>query len=1143
MAVITLPVTFQNSFWSQDYRSGLQVLFNQLEKGVVENEEIAAFIRARAAAESALAATLTSATPGTFLQEDGASLHLAFHGLKEESIAQGKLHAEAAKDLQTKIADPFSEWAKGYKERLQSSRANILDGFVHAYEHVQSDVANLKNSYVNKTHKADELEDDVRFAPISQPVGDIYTSPSLVPRDKRVPRTPVRQPTMSERITARLKDFKLNTSTPRAEAPADQTHEVHFDADAEEKGPDSPRADKGKGRAVDPEAPMLASPPPMETPLPPPRLATDPVPPPPAPPILVAGVAFTHQELSALMTRAKAELPLRSVRFPLLGEYHDAFSGEEFTMWLRENVKQLDGDLDRTEEAAKELAERQGLLRRLGELGNVFENADDAFYQFRPKAFNLEVPKPKDEKILSPLQHNLSPLAENVAKRTAGFASLVTKALNQNQAGEAPYVRARREAESADNEYRIAVRKLDRQRLGLEERIEDTLKTLQKWELDRLRAVKTVLGQYQACLESLSKGTTPSLERSSTLIASYQPESDLKALIEQHRTGPFRPNAHVYESVTHDESDVVFGIDLRKWADSGFWSTNSWASSPEQRDMIPPVLTALFGALTEAYSKLPGDVEKRKTWIYEVPLVASHHLRETLNAVSATQAIPDDALAKYDAPVIASAVKLWALELDPPLCMYESWDEFRKLYPTAGAMNPDEQPSEEQHIQELQAALQKLPRIHLIVLDTLLKHLRDLIDSTAEGDEPNDVYINKLALGLGRAILRPRAETKFSIQDRHPTLLFIDLLSKYAAILPPTVEKKKREFERKVPVRKRTRPTDMRMSRSRISAGADLKELQAQALAQRGLKVKSEPTVPPVPAISDMHKDAQQLPSPDQSATSESSAVTVSDEPESQPPHDEIAARDNGSPDYSRIPPPPSKEQSVDFSKIPPPPPLASRSPVSQVQAPVSKPPVDMPPVFKEPPPEDEDLPPRPMFKEPPPELGSPEAPRFREPQMAPAARSDSPELPMPTFKEPPREPVSPAATSPGIPSPSSASRPTSPKVGSASSRSVSPVKPSLSRHSSVTSSTGGISPSTRGPRLARGPRPSGSSVSSMVSNFNNRSSITNTAGLARPGSPATGHARSPSRPTGQVKRSSASRASAFERRTMHSDAEDEVTQ
>lgn len=32
MAVLSLPLTFTNSFWSQDYRGGLQVLFDKLEQ-------------------------------------------------------------------------------------------------------------------------------------------------------------------------------------------------------------------------------------------------------------------------------------------------------------------------------------------------------------------------------------------------------------------------------------------------------------------------------------------------------------------------------------------------------------------------------------------------------------------------------------------------------------------------------------------------------------------------------------------------------------------------------------------------------------------------------------------------------------------------------------------------------------------------------------------------------------------------------------------------------------------------------------------------------------------------------------------------------------------------------------------------------
>lgn len=96
-----------------------------------------------------------------------------------------------------------------------------------------------------------------------------------------------------------------------------------------------------------------------------------------------------------------------------------------------------------------------------------------------------------DGQMLSPLQKNISPLAEDAAKRATSFANLVTKAFVTNGSGEPAHVRARREADAADKEYRVSVRKLDRQRLGLEERIEETLKTLQKWEMDRLRAIKT----------------------------------------------------------------------------------------------------------------------------------------------------------------------------------------------------------------------------------------------------------------------------------------------------------------------------------------------------------------------------------------------------------------------------------------------------------------------------------------------------------------------------------------------------------------------------------------------------------------------------------------------------------------------------
>lgn len=141
---------------------------------------------------------------------------------------------------------------------------------------------------------------------------------------------------------------------------------------------------------------------------------------------------------------------------------------------------------------------------------------------------------------------------------------------------------------------------------------------------------------------------------------------------------------------------------MRKWSDGGW---NAVRNGEEPKETIPDVLSALLSALNEKYPKFSTDsgelstmfivlwesdsqLEKRKTWIYEVPLSAVHHLREALNAIPPGDAISSEMLEKYDAPVIASAIKLWALELDPPLGLYEGWEDFRRLYPSGEFFSP-----------------------------------------------------------------------------------------------------------------------------------------------------------------------------------------------------------------------------------------------------------------------------------------------------------------------------------------------------------------------------------------------------------------------------------------------------------------------
>ena len=75
------------------------------------------------------------------------------------------------------------------------------------------------------------------------------------------------------------------------------------------------------------------------------------------PPITIAGLSLPQAAISNLLNRAAATMPLRPVRFPLIGEYQDCFSGEDFVLWLKENVHGLGDSFDRAEDAAKDLYE------------------------------------------------------------------------------------------------------------------------------------------------------------------------------------------------------------------------------------------------------------------------------------------------------------------------------------------------------------------------------------------------------------------------------------------------------------------------------------------------------------------------------------------------------------------------------------------------------------------------------------------------------------------------------------------------------------------------------------------------------------------------------------------------------------------
>ncbi len=102
---------------------------------------------------------------------------------------------------------------------------------------------------------------------------------------------------------------------------------------------------------------------------------------------------------------------------------------------------------------------------------------------------------------------------------------------------------------------------------------------------------------------------------------------------------------------------------------------------------------------------------------------------------------------RFDAPVIAATVKLWLLELDPPVMDYNIYHSLKVKALSDSQAKQGETSGFDAAAQE---GLKRLSSSQVVVLDAIMGHLRNLIDST-QTEERNETFIKKLSLSMGRS--------------------------------------------------------------------------------------------------------------------------------------------------------------------------------------------------------------------------------------------------------------------------------------------------------------------------------------------------------------------------------------------------------
>lgn len=355
---------------------------------------------------------------------------------------------------------------------------------------------------------------------------------------------------------------------------------------------------------------------------------------------------FDVEEMKKRLAHMLNNIKLQDTKVPILGTYMNTSAGADIVEYLQKYMDTT--SVSYAERIGQDLVS-SGFLRLVGNVGNTFANSSKMFYQWRPKAFQMSgVPekKPTVGRTFSLASNGSdavdSPVVGTVSEYLAGW-----NPLNNAHPGETPPQRLRREQREADDRYKDGVKKLDEVRCELEEAITVHLKFLERCELDRLKAIKTVILDFSGCVSNVIPSLQSAVDKMMLFQETIQPDGDLRYLLENYRTGRFAPKVVVYENYYNKVDEQTFGVDLE-------------ARARADKKRVPMMVTTILTYLDNHYPDLEGDEARRGVWLVDVPLSQTHALR---NKVNDGKPFSPDVLSEFDIPTVASLLKLYLLEL------------------------------------------------------------------------------------------------------------------------------------------------------------------------------------------------------------------------------------------------------------------------------------------------------------------------------------------------------------------------------------------------------------------------------------------------------------------------------------------------
>ncbi|RLV90186.1 Rho-GTPase-activating protein RGD2 [Spathaspora sp. JA1] len=475
-------------------------------------------------------------------------------------------------------------------------------------------------------------------------------------------------------------------------------------------------------------------------------------------------ITYDHKQMKALLTDMLTHIPLISHKVAILGTYNNVSTGSSIIQWLIDNLPQFNRNLEKAEKFGSELI-NNGFIRLIGTMtsGKGFINSSQFYYQWKPLTFELTK--------LNQLQMTEDPTNSGTKMEgsTSGPGAFQEYFVDMKEAmgvvGSVDYsdpaqlAKLIKEVDQLDSQYYSCVVELDKIRCEYEELIMDHLTFMQKCELDRLKAIKKVIFDFLASF-SITNELKQFHDELILLEETIHPVNDLKFLIENYKTGGFKPNVILYDNYYDSHIKQTFGVDLN-------------IKSRLDKKVVPILIQCILSHLDSIYPDLEDDETRINLWTQPIHLAQVHKLRSLLNDNNSDGNYINSILVENHPLVITNVLKLYFMELPDSIVPHTNYDVIKLLYVNYPIHDESKTDS---RINGLQNVLCELPKCNIATLDVLLTHISRLINIVGSKDKILATSVqNSIAKEFAPLVLRPKEQSE--INDKHQVNFITDLLN------------------------------------------------------------------------------------------------------------------------------------------------------------------------------------------------------------------------------------------------------------------------------------------------------------------------------------------------------------------------------